>query len=640
MRYRAEIDGLRAVAVLPVIFFHAGFELFSGGFVGVDLFFVISGYLITSIIISELQQHQFSLIRFYERRARRILPALFVVMATTLPFAWFLLLPADMSSFSQSLIAVSTFLSNLFFWTERGYFGTASELKPLIHTWSLAIEEQYYFIFPLLLMGVAKIRAAVFAKLVLFILIFSSSLALCIWLSKVHPDSAFYLLPTRLWELMLGSFTAMFCIFAKDSLHRFARYRLFLEFLGLSCIVLALFMFDKNTVFPGYAALLPALGAVLIILFSSAQSPVGKVLSTKAMVGIGLISYSAYLWHQPVFAFARHFYEKPITPVCYLVLILLVLILSYCSWRYVEQPFRNSALWSRKGIFTLSAAGLVLFSSLGFLGWKTEGWMLRYKAADQQLLSSFVDASSYVPATFDRLQLADFPATTTKKKVLVIGDSYGKDLVNAITETELSERISLSTYQINSTCGNLYLDHSFIGQIAAKERARCEVKGWYDNARLVELIRQSDAIWLSSLWFDWVAALLPDSVRKLETDFGKTVVVFGRKSFGQIDEKALLKMSLEQRLAATNPLSEKHSRVQDSMRRSLGKHQFVDLSYLFCASDQYCRIFTPQGALISHDGSHLTKEGAFYMGLLLQQHPLIQQFLQQATTVPDNKAGT
>ncbi len=152
MNYRREIDGLRALAVLSVILFHAGFETFSGGFVGVDVFFVISGYLVTTIILAELEQGSFSILNFYERRARRILPALFLVMLVCVPFAWFWLLPSDMKDFSQSLVAVSVFASNILFWRESGYFDTAAELKPLLHTWSLAVEEQYYVLFPLFLM--------------------------------------------------------------------------------------------------------------------------------------------------------------------------------------------------------------------------------------------------------------------------------------------------------------------------------------------------------------------------------------------------------------------------------------------------------------------------------------------------------
>jgi peptidoglycan/LPS O-acetylase OafA/YrhL len=206
MKYRAEIDGLRALAVLPVILFHAGFEWFSGGFVGVDVFFVISGYLITTIIISEMADGKFSIINFYERRARRILPALFFVMAACLPFAWFWLAPTHLKNFGQSLAAVSTFSSNILFWWESGYFDTAAELKPLLHTWSLAVEEQFYLLFPLLLM--ITWRLGVRWILTLLALLFLCSLALAHWGAYNYPTASFYMLPTRGWELSLLLFTS------------------------------------------------------------------------------------------------------------------------------------------------------------------------------------------------------------------------------------------------------------------------------------------------------------------------------------------------------------------------------------------------------------------------------------------------
>ena len=208
MQYRAEIDGLRALAVLPVVLFHAGFEWFSGGFVGVDVFFVISGYLITTIIISEMAEDKFSIVNFYERRARRILPALFFVMAVSIPFSWFLLTPIDLKDFGESLVAVSTFSSNFLFWKESDYFATAAELKPLLHTWSLAVEEQYYILFPIFLMltwhlGLMKI-------VLLLMLIFGLSLSFAHWGTLNYPNAAFYLLPTRGWELLCGVFAAIY----------------------------------------------------------------------------------------------------------------------------------------------------------------------------------------------------------------------------------------------------------------------------------------------------------------------------------------------------------------------------------------------------------------------------------------------
>ena len=208
MKYRAEIDGLRALAVLPVILFHAGFEWFGGGFVGVDVFFVISGYLITTIIISEMAEEKFSIINFYERRARRILPALFFVMAACIPFAWLWLTPSDLKDFGQSLVAVSTFSSNILFWLESGYFDTTSELKPLLHTWSLAVEEQYYILFPIFLL--LTWRLGIKWVLILLSLLFFISLGVAQWGAYNKPFATFYLLPTRGWELLVGAFAAFY----------------------------------------------------------------------------------------------------------------------------------------------------------------------------------------------------------------------------------------------------------------------------------------------------------------------------------------------------------------------------------------------------------------------------------------------
>ena len=207
MKYRPEIDGLRALAVVPVIFFHAGVHLFSGGYIGVDVFFVISGYLISTIILAEKDAGAFSIIRFYERRARRILPALFFVMMACLPFAWVWLLPEDMKSFSQSLIAVPAFVSNMLFWKTSGYFDIAAELKPLLHTWSLAVEEQYYLLFPPLLMMTWRYGRQFILTVLLLILV--SSLGLAQWASASKPDAAYYLLLTRGWEILIGSLVAL-----------------------------------------------------------------------------------------------------------------------------------------------------------------------------------------------------------------------------------------------------------------------------------------------------------------------------------------------------------------------------------------------------------------------------------------------
>jgi peptidoglycan/LPS O-acetylase OafA/YrhL len=380
MQYRPEVDGLRTVAVIPVILFHAGFQLFSGGFVGVDIFFVISGYLITSIIYSELMAGKFSIVNFYERRARRILPALFFVLAACLPFAWLWLLPADTKGFAQSIVSVTLFGSNILFWLTSGYFDTATELKPLLHTWSLAVEEQYYVFFPLLLMLVW--RAGKRVLLAVLAVIGLASLVAAQMLVRDKPDFAFYLLPTRAWELLIGAFTAIYFTTGINARVTDAMRQLG-SLAGFALIAFALLVYDKHTPFPSVYALAPTVGAALVILYATPATWVGRLLATKPFVGIGLVSYSAYLWHQPLFAFARHRSLDEPSPQLFAVLVAATLLLAFVSWKYVEAPFRTRHVVSRTQVFRFGLAGSVLFAAIGLSGHLTHGFLTQRSTPEQ-----------------------------------------------------------------------------------------------------------------------------------------------------------------------------------------------------------------------------------------------------------------
>lgn len=354
--HRPEIDGLRAVAVLPVILFHAGFSAFGGGYVGVDVFFVISGYLITSIIIREHGGGTFTLLSFYERRARRILPALFVVMLACLPMAWWWMRPTELEAFGLSLMGVTAFVSNILFWRESGYFDGAAELKPLLHTWSLGIEEQYYLFFPLLVGLVLKVRARWLVAA--FALVGVASFVISLWLTSASPSANFFLIPSRAWELMAGSLLAL----APP-----LRPRNSLSALGLALVLGPVFLYDAATPFPGVAALPPVLGTVLIIAFTDSRSAVGRILTLRPMIWVGLISYSAYLWHQPLFAFARLMSTSHPHWWVYLVLAGLALGLAHLTRQWVELPFIGShpRRFTRVQIFSWGGIGSVSFAAVG-----------------------------------------------------------------------------------------------------------------------------------------------------------------------------------------------------------------------------------------------------------------------------------
>jgi peptidoglycan/LPS O-acetylase OafA/YrhL len=383
MKYRAEIDGLRAIAVLPVMFFHAGFEFFSGGFVGVDIFFVISGYLIATLIISELEIGKFNLTQFYERRARRILPALFFVMLACLPFAFSWLSPSELKDFGQSLVAVSTFSSNILFWLESGYFEGTAELKPLLHTWSLAVEEQFYIFFPLFMILLWKVGQR--WLLVFLMIIFLISLSGAQWGAYSLPSLTFYSLFSRGWELILGIFIAFY--FKNFHFLKSQALNQILSILGLVMIVYSIISFDERTPFPSLYALVPTLGTSLIILSATSNTIVYKLLSWKPLIGIGLISYSSYLWHQPIIAFAQIYLIDIPSKFFMLLLLGISMMLAYFSWRFIEKPFRDPGKINKKSIFNYSLSACIFFILFGGFLHINDGFKNRFTQYQLSILS-------------------------------------------------------------------------------------------------------------------------------------------------------------------------------------------------------------------------------------------------------------
>lgn len=436
MHYRREIDGLRAVAVLPVILFHAGLTFWSGGYIGVDVFFVISGYLITTILIEQRVRGIYSVLNFYERRARRILPALFVVLLACIPFAWMWLPPYPLEDFARSMAFAALFISNVHFLEHGGYFDLNAELRPLLHTWSLAVEEQYYLLFPLVLFTLGMFRRRKF--LIIFALLALASLAVAEWGWRKYPDENFYFTPSRLWELLAGSICAVI-LFRRQVM----RNEL-LAGLGLALILFASVWFDAAMPFPSVWALVPVLGTCLIILFADGTTWTARLLSLRPVVGVGLISYSAYLWHQPLFAFARIRGAGEVAPWVMAALVVLSLALAWASWRFVEQPFRGHAplvLPGRRGLFGASAAGIVVIAAAGFWTMNEEGFESRLDIDSSPFLARLYHETTF-HATAERLCIGDkgkdlrdlcvaYAPENPERRIAILGDSHSRVLVPA-----------------------------------------------------------------------------------------------------------------------------------------------------------------------------------------------------------------
>jgi peptidoglycan/LPS O-acetylase OafA/YrhL len=338
MKYRPEIDGLRSIAVLSVIFYHAGFSAFEGGYVGVDIFFVISGYLITNIVCAELICNKFSFLRFYERRFRRIAPALLVVLFFSSIAAWTTLGSDSIREFSRSLLSSVFFVSNVYFYLTTGYFSAASENIPLLHTWSLSVEEQYYIFAPFLLSFFVR-RGLLFSTIAISIFVVVG-LMLTTFVGVNYREAAFFLLPFRAWELMVGAVVALWQLRDASEMKFESRVSSFLAMLGMLMIFFSVLAYDETYYFPGVAATLPIGGTVLIISFANQKSGVGFFLSRRPFVFVGLLSYSAYLWHQPLFAIYR-LNNGDFDIFVGVVLVVVVFALSLFSWRYFEQPARD-----------------------------------------------------------------------------------------------------------------------------------------------------------------------------------------------------------------------------------------------------------------------------------------------------------
>lgn len=642
MKYRPEIDGLRAVAVLPVIFFHAGISFFSGGYVGVDVFFVISGYLITTIILGEMADGKFSLINFYERRIRRILPALTVVMLVCLPFAYYWMLPVQLVEFSQSLIAVPLFFSNILFWFQTGYFETSSELKPLLHTWSLAVEEQYYLFFPLLIILLSR-----FGKRIMLGALILIGLTSIIWAQLrvgEDPNLTFYLIFTRLWEILIGSLVA-FYLFNKrthNSTHTPLSFFIgqILSFLGLLLILYSIAAYSQYTPFPSLYTLAPTLGTALVILFAFEKTIVGKLLGNKILVGIGLISYSAYLWHQPIFAFARLISVEAPNESLIFMLGILSLGIAYLTWKYVESPFRDRVRFGRKEIFRYAAISSIIVIGIGAFGILNEGFGNRVapNGITFSRLSEISKPNYGLSRTcdYDSFTMLEQCQNSNAPEILVWGDSYAMQLVQGILASNPEADIIQMT---QAACGSIVeLDQSrFPVYNDDCINFNNNVLAWLEQSPSVKYVVLSSrySYYLNKdyyLLMNDEAALVDEIITltqmrktlELITNMGIKPVVFeplpanGKDIGNCLVKQAFYFDAINCRIDVSDY---KASRVPWLLREIEKDYPVVWLSDILC-DGKFCSS-EMDGNFIYSDAGHLSVEGSVYLGKKMDFYKLI-----------------
>ena len=626
MQYRPEIDGLRAVAVLPVILFHAGFSVFTGGYVGVDVFFVISGYLITSLLIADLEQGNFTIARFYERRARRILPALFVVMFACLPFAYMWMSPSQLEDFSASVVTVILSLSNIFFLSQVDYFAPSAELQPLLHTWSLAIEEQYYFLFPLLLLALHRFRHRVAVIVVIFLILLSFIFSEWAW--REDAERSFFFTLSRFWEIGAGTICAFMTI------GRAQRSSNLLSTIGLALIICAVFAYNDSTPFPSFYTLVPVVGTMLVILFAAQDTWVARLLSLRGFVGIGLISYSAYLWHQPLFAFARLRSLTEPSNALMATLAVASLLLAWATWHWVEQSFRNRSnplVVTRRSVFVASGAIGATFLAVGLVGYVTNGLENRTRngASLAELDMRVVVNHGLHKDCEGAFNSSENCYTSIEPNVLLWGDSFAMHLAQGLIASEPS--LKLQQHSMSVCTPVLGMAH--VGRGYSEDWAkRCiafnhQVFNWlltHDSVDLVVLsspfaqllspsVLLDDGTLLQDPEISFVANAILDTAETIRSTGARVVIVSPTPSSGFNNGQCLMRTVYfgVNEAACDFPLNLDTGPYE--LLRSVQDDVAVYWLHQNICTNEVCDVIK-DGVFIYRDTGHLSKEGSAYLG--------------------------
>jgi peptidoglycan/LPS O-acetylase OafA/YrhL len=631
-KYRPDIDGLRAVAVLSVVLFHAFPSIVSGGFIGVDIFFVISGYLITSIILQNIQNHSFSFGDFYARRIRRIFPALILVLIACHVVGWFLLMPSEYQQLGKHIAGGATFSSNFLLWLESGYFDSSAESKLLLHLWSLGIEEQFYILWPAILVLAHKTRIK---SIKLIALILSVSLLINLWLTNTNPTAAFFLPISRFWELLAGAALAYYATGNNTSkagapVHTPSllspKIRNPCSLLGALLIALGLVLINRNSLFPGWWALLPTIGAVLLIGGGSGAWVNQRILAHPLLVWVGLISYSLYLWHWPIFTFYRLYSFQEISNATYLTLIALSICLAWLTTTLVEPQFRHTQ--KRWKLFVL-ILGLV---GIGFIGWNCynrEG--MPFRAVAQQKFNFHIDNAYGKTGCLNQLDKngqivcnQNISTNDSQKMVFLWGDSHAAHLNAGLLARLTEDQFSLLDHSLPACPPILNFLPRQERSDATASNLECEKNNLQAYKEIT--LYKPNTVLLAADWVQYDGVnqfnlITPEKISATIQDLKdagvKNIVLIGNFPVFNIEQPrlaaAFFKPDLNNRtLQRLNIQSLEINKTFSKLAAQEGI-DFLSPTEILCNSDG-CLLSTSNEKLlpIGLDASHLSKAGSIY----------------------------
>jgi len=645
--YRPEIDGLRAIAVSAVILYHAqitilGQRPFKGGFIGVDIFFVISGYLITSIILKELiTTGSFSFKDFYKRRVRRILPALLFVMLLSFPFAWMYLLPNDLIDFSKSILYSLGFSSNFYFHYSGQIYGAVSGLlKPFLHTWSLSVEEQFYILFPIILLFTFKYIRKYLIQILIFG--FITSLGLAEWTSRNYPSASFYFLHTRMWELLAGSILAYFEIKQGYRSKNKILNSIFPS-IGLFLIIITIVFFKLHFPHPSLYSLPAIVGACLIIWFSNKNELITKILSTKVFVGVGLISYSLYLWHYPIFALTRYTFILGNNFILEILSIFVIFFLSIISYYLIEQPFRNKNFKFKTIIYLITILiFFLLFINLNVI--QKKGYKKRFVIESNYELDNEVLRIE----NFKFKKNYNYDNYDNRKNALIVGNSHGEDLLEILSKTNLKDKIyfNLASKRIREDYYNFHI-YNFYEFLIREKSLIDNYKSNFDN-HLRKQYDNSDLIILSSRYIGEDLKILDKLIKILKNDNKKIIVfnnalhqtmtgrfnrldyfVYKNKRFPNKIELKNIEKNMYLDLLNTKEINEEIEFITKN-----NDVFFIKREKIFCNFyEKRCPSITEEGYKLYWDYSHITDKGAEFFAGIIEKDEFFLKYLNSSLNI-------